>query len=83
MGTAIIGILLLVIGFGFIKDAWTVYRGEVTDPKGQPLWVYRTLKAKVPVAKDRRQALVFTGMSALLCILLGLIMAFPFVRSLL
>lgn len=77
----IIGACLIIIGIGFVKDAVLVYRGVVGDKDGKLLWVYRSLKKKVPIAKDRSQALVFTIMSSFLSVSLGVILMIPLLRS--
>lgn len=81
MFNLIIGACLIIIGIGFVKDAVLVYRGVVEDKDGKLLWVYRSLKKRVPIAKDRSQALILTILSSFLSIFLGVILVIPLLRS--
>lgn len=74
----LVGCGLLVIAVGFIRDTMAVLRGETQDKQGRPLWVYQVVKKKMPVAKDKKQALIMTAGSAFLCLLLGLLMVVSF-----
>jgi hypothetical protein len=69
-----IGCLLIVVGISFLKDAYSVFKGQMLDSRGNPLWVYAVLRKKIPVAKDKTQALLVTLMCAFLSCTLGAIL---------
>ena len=68
----VFGILLLYCSSIFLKDAWHVYRGRVTDKQGRTLWVYSKMSVRHAVAKDRQQALLLTIGVGTLSLLFGI-----------
>lgn len=73
-----IGSLLVIIAVAFFRDAYAIFKGNLTDKRGKPLWVYGVLRKNLPVAKDRSQALLLTLMVATMSIALGGIMVGSF-----
>lgn len=82
MFSFIIGCLLIFITGDFLREGYLVFRGKTTDRRGKPLRVYGILNEKMPIAKNKAQALLFTFMVAIVTGALGVTMTGSFLKQL-